>query len=89
MLDILHLEPFYFSEGFGRGSHIARFGCLLQLCNRAGVGEGTNLRRANFTYTCKRREDGGQTEQQVCPTESYLNSSGANSRRQRRQVKNS
>ena len=33
--------------------------------------------------------DRGQTEQQVCPTESYLNSSGANSRRQRRQVKNS
>jgi hypothetical protein len=54
-----------------------------------GFGQAANLRRANFTCTCKRRENAGQTEQQVCPTESYLNSSGANSRRQRRQVKNS
>jgi hypothetical protein len=54
-----------------------------------GFGEAANLRRANFTCTCKRRENAGQTERQVCPTESYLNSSGANSRRQRRQVKNS
>jgi hypothetical protein len=55
-----------------------------------------SLTRGNQTcggQTSPARANGGRMRgrprQQVCPTESYLNSSGANSRRQRRQVKNS